>query len=621
MPLQNSVNKYPLTKPLIYGSATITADNDYINEGQSVTYYISTTGIPNNAVLYWINIGTTTGSDFSDGLNSGTVTILNGAANFTRTLINDVTTEGLQTISIRLHLYSPNGKIVGQTAVSTTVNDTSTGASPSATYSLTPAASNVNEGNSLTFFVGGSNIVNGTYYWTVTNSGDFGTSSGSFTITSNSGSFSVVPTADSNTEGSETFTASIRAGSTSGTILATSSSVTINDTSTTPPPPTPTLTVEYYLLAGGGGGGRAKQSATVSPNSDWIQWEYHKAGGGGGAGGYARHTASIPVNGSHTITVGAGGVGGTVNNRQGINGSNSSISGSTINLTVYGGGGGGGNAGVSPNGGDAGFNGNFSGGANGNAGGCSGGGQGGITPAVQDYGEAGVTSWYGSRLLPTGSYTEFKGNVGGRGIWTKYTQYRDDNSPAAGGGGGGLGGAGGDPTVTMYNSYVGLNGSGGNGGAAIQVWLNRVIGGGGGGAANYVGRGNISITNINPAGPINGYGAGGSYAGTTVGGKSYFYYDGTTLRGSPSSTGANANAVANTGSGGGASGATYHGRYDGTMNAYSREVNGGSGSAGTVVIRYASASIKATGGTISQPGDGYVYHTFDSSGTFTVTSS
>ena len=110
---------------------------------------------------------------------------------------------------------------------------------PAPSYTVTPASSSVNEGSSLTFNVGGSYIGDGTYYWTVTNSGDFGTASGSFTITGNSGSFNVTPTADSSTEGSETFTASIRSVSVSGDILATSSTVTINDTSVSPPSPPP----------------------------------------------------------------------------------------------------------------------------------------------------------------------------------------------------------------------------------------------------------------------------------------------------------------------------------------------------------------------------------------------
>ena len=106
-------------------------------------------------------------------------------------------------------------------------------------YTLTPAANDVDEGASLTFNVGGDGIINDTYYWTIeTNAADFATTNGSFVITNNSGSFSVTPSADAATEGGETFTVSIRSGSTTGTILATSSSVTINDTSQTPPEPT-----------------------------------------------------------------------------------------------------------------------------------------------------------------------------------------------------------------------------------------------------------------------------------------------------------------------------------------------------------------------------------------------
>jgi hypothetical protein len=122
---------------------------------------------------------------------------------------------------------------------------------PAPTYAVAAAggATSVNEGSTLTFNVTGTNIVDGTYYFTVTNSGDFATSSGSFTITSNVGSFSVGPLADTTTEGAETFQAQVRTGSTGGTIVATSSSITINDTSTTPSdaPTIPTLT-----FSGGG---------------------------------------------------------------------------------------------------------------------------------------------------------------------------------------------------------------------------------------------------------------------------------------------------------------------------------------------------------------------------------
>jgi len=104
-----------------------------------------------------------------------------------------------------------------------------------ATYTLTPATTSTNEGSSLTFNVTGTYIVNDTYYWTIeTNAGDFATSSGSFAITSNTGTFAVTPTNDFTAEGAETFTVAIRSNSTTGTILSTSTSVTINDTSAPP---------------------------------------------------------------------------------------------------------------------------------------------------------------------------------------------------------------------------------------------------------------------------------------------------------------------------------------------------------------------------------------------------
>jgi hypothetical protein len=101
------------------------------------------------------------------------------------------------------------------------------------TYTLTPPALNVDEGSSLTFTVGGTNISNGTYYWTIeTNAGDVTESSGSFAITGNSGTFSVTPTADATTEGVETFIVYLRSDSITGSVLA-SETITINDTSLT----------------------------------------------------------------------------------------------------------------------------------------------------------------------------------------------------------------------------------------------------------------------------------------------------------------------------------------------------------------------------------------------------
>ena len=99
--------------------------------------------------------------------------------------------------------------------------------------SVVPSSSSVDEGSSITFTVNTWETTNGTtLYWTIqTNSVDFSTTSGSFAITNNTGAFSVTPTMDQLTEGSQTFTVAIRTGSISGSIVLTSDLVTINDTS------------------------------------------------------------------------------------------------------------------------------------------------------------------------------------------------------------------------------------------------------------------------------------------------------------------------------------------------------------------------------------------------------
>jgi hypothetical protein len=119
------------------------------------------------------------------------------------------------------------------------------------TYAISPSTTSVNEGSSVTFTVTTTGFGSGTLYWTLeavsgtVNNTDFSspanavTSGGSVTITSNSGTFSVTLASDATTEGAETFLARLRTVSTAGTIVATSSTITINDTSTTPAPIAP----------------------------------------------------------------------------------------------------------------------------------------------------------------------------------------------------------------------------------------------------------------------------------------------------------------------------------------------------------------------------------------------
>ena len=209
---------------------TLTPAANDVNEGSELIFTVGGTNIV-NGTYYW-TIQTNAG-DFTT--TDGTVVVTDNSGTFGVTPTADTTTEdpAVDTFTVALRSVSAGGTIL-VTSTAVTINDTSL--TPEPTYTLTPAADNIDEGSSLTITVGGTNITNGTYYWTVeTGAGDFTTNTGEVSVTDNSGSFTVTPTEDSTTEGLETFTVALRSGSVSGSILQTSESITINDTSLAPP--------------------------------------------------------------------------------------------------------------------------------------------------------------------------------------------------------------------------------------------------------------------------------------------------------------------------------------------------------------------------------------------------
>jgi hypothetical protein len=218
-----TINDTSLTPEPTY---TITPAADNVDEGSSLEFTIGGTNIT-NGTYYW-------NTDTGDLVGfAGEVIITDNSGSFSVTPTADNTTEGSETFTATLRSGSVEGTILA-TSTAVTINDTSL--TPEPTYTLTPAADNIDEGSSLTITVGGTNITNGTYYWTVeTGAGDFTTNTGEVSVTDNSGSFTVTPTEDSTTEGLETFTVALRSGSVSGSILQTSESITINDTSLAPP--------------------------------------------------------------------------------------------------------------------------------------------------------------------------------------------------------------------------------------------------------------------------------------------------------------------------------------------------------------------------------------------------
>ncbi len=102
-------------------------------------------------------------------------------------------------------------------------------------YSLVASTGSVDEGGSVTFTFT-TTAADGTFYWTTSGSvdaADFSdnTVSGSFAVTSGTGSILRTLASDVTTEGAENLMMQVRTNSFSGSIVASSSFVTVNDTS------------------------------------------------------------------------------------------------------------------------------------------------------------------------------------------------------------------------------------------------------------------------------------------------------------------------------------------------------------------------------------------------------
>ena len=210
----------------VAATATATPAASNINEGSALTINVATTNVADSTTLYW---SVTNSGDFST--STGSFTVSSSAGSFTVSPTSDQLTEGAETFQVQIRSGSISGTILG-TSSAITINDTSQATG----YAVTPAVSAINEGSALTVNATTTGLSDGTtVYWSLTSAADFTASTGSFTTTSNAASFTVTPTEDDTTEGAETFQVQLRTGSVSGTVVASSSAITINDTSITLP--------------------------------------------------------------------------------------------------------------------------------------------------------------------------------------------------------------------------------------------------------------------------------------------------------------------------------------------------------------------------------------------------
>ena len=219
-------------------SYTITPSAASVNEGSSVSFTVNTVNA--SGTLYYSTNGTANAADFTDNSLTGSFSLVStgsttGVGTIVRSIATDFDTESGEQFSITVRTGSTSGP-----GVTTSSNVTIGDVTP--TINVTESATSVNEGGSVTFTISGSNIPDGTYYYTIYEeegtvaSTDFNPANlnGSFSVSNNNGSITITIAEDITSEGPDQFKIQIRTGSISGTVIAESNAITINDTSRTP---------------------------------------------------------------------------------------------------------------------------------------------------------------------------------------------------------------------------------------------------------------------------------------------------------------------------------------------------------------------------------------------------
>jgi len=195
-------------------SFSLAAGATSVNEGGTVSFTLSTVKVPAGTSIAYTVSGVNA-ADVDGALTGTAVVDSNGKATISVKLLNDVSTEGAETVTVALDN--------GRATASATVNDTSL----SPVYTVTAGAATANEGSTITFAVAADTAVNGTAAVTITGitAADVESLPTSVNIVNGKGTVTLVLKNDSATEGTETV--SVKVGSSTAT-------TTVADTSVTP---------------------------------------------------------------------------------------------------------------------------------------------------------------------------------------------------------------------------------------------------------------------------------------------------------------------------------------------------------------------------------------------------
>ena len=244
------------------------------NEGSSITFDVTTTGVDDGTVLYYSLGGSVDGADVDGGL-TGSLTINSNFGSTTITLTEDQTTEGSENLVFQLRTDSTSGEVV-HTSSTISIADTSIEPAYLNTYLFKSARDFKSSGSGWTVPTGVTHI------WVSTvgaggvgenypnsyqggNGGGGGYSRGVIAVTAGETIIVAVGSHNNNGYGSDSYAPG---GGFSGILRGPSS-----------PSPNPSYT--SLLIAGAGGGGQVNTNYAHSKSSG------HAGAGGGPSGQHA----------------------------------------------------------------------------------------------------------------------------------------------------------------------------------------------------------------------------------------------------------------------------------------------------------------------------------------------
>jgi hypothetical protein len=103
-------------KPIVV-TVSIASSATLVAAGQTITYVLSTTNIPDGTTLNWVNNGTALAAEFNDGVSTGTLQITANTGTFTRTTVTPLA----NTRTVIMKIYDVTGTTLLATSSTTTV--------------------------------------------------------------------------------------------------------------------------------------------------------------------------------------------------------------------------------------------------------------------------------------------------------------------------------------------------------------------------------------------------------------------------------------------------------------------------------------------------------------------